>query len=206
MTLKNLLKLLKSSILLGMVFAHAFVSAEEFIIESNPEGAEVFVKRSPSDEPTRIGVTPLNMPVSQLRSQFGLSAIFDLTITAEGYQPHHIVIAAPGDNKIELAVRLKIDRDVELTKKFDRIAANLFEAQRLTRDGSYDQALQLLEDVDREESFLSITNEMRGGIHYLRQDFQRALAAYRRAFAINSENRDAYSMKLYLERALGVSQ
>lgn len=180
--------------------------ANEIKIDTSPEGAEVFIKNKPDDEPTKIGVSPFKGNIEELRQKFNVGQTFFLEIRKEGHEPYNIMLAPIAKSKVELSFKLKIARDIELTKKFDRIANQLFEAQRLTRDKNFDNALKILDEIEQEEKYLSVTNEMKGGIYYLKKDFNTALSYFRKAFFINSDNKDAYSMKIYLEKSLGINQ
>lgn len=188
-----------------MFFSFA-APANELKIDTSPEGAEIFVKKNPDDEPVKIGNSPYSGKVEDVRQKFNLGQTFFLELRKEGHEPYHILLAPISKSKIELSFKLKISRDIELTKKFDSIANQLFEAQRLTRDKNFENALKILDEIEKEEKYLSITNEMKGGIYYLKKDFNTALSYYRKAFSINAENKDAYSMKLYLEKSLGINQ
>lgn len=180
--------------------------AHEMKIETSPEGAEVFIKNKPDDEPIKIGVSPYKGNIEELKQKYNLGQTFFLEIKKEGHEPYNIMLVPIAKSRVELSFKLKIARDIELTKKFDRIANQLFEAQRFTRDKNFDQALKILDEIEQEEKYLSVINELKGGVYYLKKDFNTALSYYRKAFFINSDNKDAYSMKTYLEKSLGIEQ
>lgn len=197
----------KLTILFFITFSFCLTAiAHEMKIESSPEGAELYIKNKPDDIPIKIGATPYKGNIEELRQKFNINQTFLLELRKEGHDPYHILLAPIAKSKVELSFKLKISRDIELTKKFDHIANQLFEAQRLTRDKNFENALKILDDIEKQEKYLSVIHEMRGGIYYLKKDFNTALSYYRKAFSINSENKDAYSMKLYLEKSLGLNQ
>lgn len=178
--------------------------AAAFKISTSPEGADVFIKKRSEDTPLKLGIAPINMTLEELKNKFNLETTFFIQVSREGHETTSIMLAPLSNSDIDIKLKLPLSKDIVITRKFDNIMANLFEAQRLTRDKNYDQALKMLEQVENEEKHLSVVSEMRGGIYYLKKDFNTALSYYRKAFSINAENKDAYSMKLYLEKSLGI--
>lgn len=178
--------------------------ASKFKVTTSPSEADVYIRNSTSDTPQKIGVTPIDKNLIELKSQFNLGSVYTLTISKEGHESYNMMIASPGDAAVDISVNLPISQNVHFNRKIDKIAEQLFEVQRLTRDKAYDRAILIIEEIEKEEGSLSITSEMRAGIYYLKKDFQQALSFYRKAFALNSQNKDAYSMKLYLEQQLGL--
>ena len=61
-----------------------------------------------------------------------------------------------------------------------------------------------LEDLEKKNPRLSIIPELRATAMYLNKDVEGALSYYRKAFSVNPDNADAYRMKIYLEKKLGV--
>lgn len=177
-----------------------------FKVNSNPDGADIFIKKRSDDVPAKLGVTPFNSTLEEVRSKFNVDGTFFVEVSKEGHETTTIMLAPISAADIELNLKLAVSKDLTLIKKFDKIVSQLFEAQRLTRDKNYDAALKMLDEVEKEEKYLSIIYEMRGGVYYLRKDFSTALSFYRKAFSINAENKDAYSMKLYLEKSLGIKK
>lgn len=197
---------MKKIVLLLLISFNLTAFAANFRVTSAPEGADVFIKRKSDDTAAKIGVTPIGTTLEEVRAKYGLGETFYIEVKKEGHESYNIMMAPIASSDIELAVKLPVSRDIMLTRKFDNIAFQLFEAQRLTRDKNFESALKVLDAIEKEEKYLSVINEMRGGVYYLKKDFNSALSYYRRAFAINSENKDAYSMKLYLEKALGLNK
>ncbi|MGB0454830.1 MAG: hypothetical protein ACPGJV_14065, partial [Bacteriovoracaceae bacterium] len=89
-------------------------------------------------------------------------------------------------------------------REIDKHVAKLFEAQRLLRAQNVDDAISLLKKVQEDQPFLSIVPEFLGSAYYLKKDNRRSLDFYKQAFRVNPENQDAFVMKNYLEKALGV--
>lgn len=197
---------MKSLTLITFLLFYTLLShAAEFKVDSTPSNADIFVRKKLTEAPIKVGTTPFIGDLDQIKNQYGLPQNFFIELTKEGYKQFNIMLSPIQKSDIEMNVKLDITENLKLTKKFDEIANNLFEAQRLTRDKNYDGALKELEKAEALEKDLSIINEMRGGIFYLKKDFNAALGAYRKAFSLNTQNSEAYSMKIYLESTLGLT-
>ena len=81
---------------------------------------------------------------------------------------------------------------------------SLFTIQRLIRSFSYDDALIQLGKLEESFSDYSTIYEMKGMVYYFKKMPEEALANYRLAFGKNTENADAYRMKIFLEKQLNV--
>lgn len=188
-----------------LLFYSLLAHAAEFKVDSTPPNADIFVRKKLTEAPVKVGTTPFVGDLDQIKGQYNLPQNFFIELNKEGYKQFNIMLSPIQKSDIELNVKLDITENLKLTKKFDEIANNLFEAQRLTRDKNYDGALKELDKAEAMEKDLSIINEMRGGIFYLKKDFNSALGAYRKAFSLNTHNSEAYSMKIYLESTLGLT-
>jgi tetratricopeptide (TPR) repeat protein len=89
-------------------------------------------------------------------------------------------------------------------REMDIAISKMFEAQRLMRSKQYDHAITILQDLEKNQPHLSIIAELIGSGHYIKKDFEAALDAYNKAYQVNPENKEAFKMKKYLERALRV--
>ncbi len=196
---------MKTSIILFFSIITTCVQAAKFSVISNPEGSEIYVKKKQNDQAIKIGATPYTGDLQQLASQYQLGQVFFLSIKKDGYNEYNVLMTPTNQADVDIDVNLNINENIALTRKFDSISNFLFDAQRLTRDKNYDEALKMLEEAEKLEKNLSIINEMRGGIYYLKKDFNSALSAYRKAFALNTLNNEAYSMKVYLESTMGLN-
>jgi tetratricopeptide (TPR) repeat protein len=80
---------------------------------------------------------------------------------------------------------------------------DIFESQRLMRAQQYDEAITLLKIVEQEQPKISIVPELIGSAFYLKKNQKASLTWYEKAYRMNPENKDAYTMKGYLKKALG---
>ena len=89
-------------------------------------------------------------------------------------------------------------------RKIDKSINDLFESQRLIRSQLYNEAVLLLKNVEKDQPKLSIVPEMIGSALYLAKDQKGSLSWYEKAYRMNPENKDAFTMKSYLRKALKV--
>ena len=125
-------------------------------------------------------------------------------IEKDGFDPYRILISKTGENDINLFVNLDIRKDIEEIKNIDQYTNELFEVQRLIRVKNYETALNKLYDLEKKFPHYSTIYELTGSALYLSKDFSKSLSYYRKAFAKNADNIDAYRMKTYLEKKLAI--
>ena len=81
----------------------------------------------------------------------------------------------------------------------------IFEAQRLVRASRLDDALKLIEAVQKDAPELSAVYEIEGGIYYLQKKPQESLDSYQTSIRFNPKNMEAIRMRNYLSSKLGVT-
>src|SRR5690606_4290950 len=101
-------------------------------------------------------------------------------------------------------INLKIDKAIINLKEHDALMNKLFDVQKLVRGRNFSDAISQLSNLESQHPSLSIIPEMKATAYYMSKDVEKALSYYRKAFAINPENQDAFRMKVYLEKKLGV--
>ena len=105
---------------------------------------------------------------------------------------------------VNINATLQVKSAIKNAKKIDNAINELFEIQRLIRNKNIRKAIALLDDLDKQNLGISIISELRGTALYLLGEYESSLANYREAFRTNSDNKDAYKMKVYLEDKLGI--
>ena len=173
-------------------------------INSNPAGAEIFVKDTKSQKKIKLGTTPHSVELDLLVSKYAGSDVFVLEMTKDGFDPYRILISKTGENDVNLFVNLDIRKNIQEIKKIDLYTNELFEVQRLIRIKNYDTALSKLSDLEKKYPHYSTIYELTASALYLNKDFSKSLSYYRKAFAKNADNIDAYRMKTYLEKKLSI--
>jgi tetratricopeptide (TPR) repeat protein len=174
--------------------------ASNIEIVTNPEEAEVFVINPENGERVTVGTTPYEGPLDLLGQKAGGATSFVIEIDKPGFESYRLLYSIISSSDVTLRVNLPLKSEIKLTQDLDLLMSDLFDVQRMVRGKDYTSALAKIELLEAKFPQYSILHEIKGSVFYLTQDFTRALAAYRRAFSLNAKNRDAYRMKIYLER------
>lgn len=197
---------------LFVFFLFIFLSSMEMAlaatlkIVSEPSEADVYVRLPQTEARIKVGRTPIEMDMDFFINNFAKESTFVLNVERDGYETYNVLVGYANKSNIDLLVNLQSSKDFVITKKFDSILETIFESQRLIRMKRYDDAVQLLDGLERDYPYLSTVYETKGSALYLKKDFNGALAYYRKAFSKNPGNMDAYSMKEYLEKSLGAEK
>lgn len=195
-----MLKLIFVSILFLIVSLDVFAS--KLTLKSRPEGAEIYIQAN--GKPVKIGLTPFETDLAEIIKTYVQATSFVVELRKEGHLPYRVLLAKTSQMDLELSANLELDPKVENVKAHDALMNNLFSIQKLVRGRSFAEAIEQLSVLEKKHSNLSIIPEMKATAYYMNKDVENALSFYRRAFAINPDNQDAYRMKLYLEKKLGV--
>ncbi|MBF0360078.1 MAG: tetratricopeptide repeat protein [Oligoflexia bacterium] len=195
-----MIKIILIEIIFSMLTINSSI-AGTLTIKSNPSDADVFVRASNKTNETRIGKTPLEMSLEDIVRNYAEDAnVFVIDIRKQGFEKYRAVITKAGKVDIELEVTLDLILTNELMHSFDIFIWKIFDIQRLIRLQQYDTAIVKLNEELEKFPHISSISEFLGSTYYLKQDYSKALEYYRKAFAENPQNIDAYKMKIYLEK------
>lgn len=178
--------------------------AQTIDIKSNPEEAEIFIIADSSVAPSKIGKTPFKSSLKDLVNEYVKKNTFIIEIRKEGFEPYRVLFPKATSVDIELSVNMEVNEDIKKIKKHDLLMNELFEVQKLIRGKNFTDALKKLDSLEKDYKDFSVIAELKGTAYYMMEDVEKALSFYRRAFAMNSDNIDAYKMKVYLEKKLGI--
>ena len=198
---------MKSIYLLLILVNFSFAHANDLVISTTPDNAEIRIKRLTEVNARKAGQSPFKMSLSQLITNFASgSDMFMIEVVKEGHETYRTVLPSFVKSDVSMQVVLQPRADWEEYKKIDKAIAELFEAQRMIRSKNYDGATKKIEEVEKNYPHLSVTRELKASSYYLRNDYKKALDYYQQAYYANTENLDAYKMMVYLEKAMGVKK
>ncbi|MCO4793109.1 MAG: hypothetical protein KC493_05335 [Bacteriovoracaceae bacterium] len=181
------------------------VMSEEIAITSNPEEVDIFVKNAQTGQELKIGKTPYKGDVDALTANVANGSVFMIELRKVGFESYRILFTKAGKSDIAVNVNMEVAKDMSMTQDFDLLTGDLFDVQRMVRTKDYQSALKKLEMLEKKFPHFSVVYEMRASVFYLMKEFKRSLTFYRKAFATNPKNRDAYRMKMYLEKKFKVA-
>ncbi|MCM2350066.1 MAG: hypothetical protein NDI69_08585 [Bacteriovoracaceae bacterium] len=176
--------------------------AAKLVIKSQPEGAEIFI--TTNGKPVRLGVTPYEANLTEVMSTYVKSSSFMLELKKQGHNPYRVLLAKTDDVDLELTANLALDQAVSNIKEHDALMNQLFDVQKLVRGKNFRDAIMKLDELEKKHPALSIIPELKATAYYMNKEVENALSYYRRAFALNPDNHDAYRMKVYLEKKMGI--
>lgn len=197
---------MKKLILLIFLLSPGLLFANKITINSDPPESDVYVRELGNSNYKKIGKAPLETSFEELKTYFVNTAVFMIEVRKKGYLPYRVTVNDLAKADMDMLVNLEPREDFLKYPKIDKNIAELFEAQRLLRAKQYDEAISVLKGVGEKEPFLSIIPEFIGSAYYLKKQNRKSLDFYKKAYRINPENRDAFVMKNYLEKALGVTK
>ena len=179
-----------------------FSWASKLVIKSSPEGAEIFINTT--GKPVRIGATPYEADLTEVINTYVKANSFVIELKKAGHNTYRVLLAKTEDVDLELTANLELDEAISNIKEHDLLMNQLFDVQKLVRGRNFRDALLKLDELEKKHPALSIIPEMKATAYYMNKEVESALSYYRRAFSLNSDNHDAYRMKVYLEKKLGI--
>lgn len=180
--------------------------SKEIKITTSPIGSEVWVRPIGTLNYQKIGETPFNGKVRDIIDNFAKTDVFILELRKQDHQTHRFIMSDISNADIEINAKLELVDDYALMLKVDEASQGMFEVQRLIRSKNYDSAISKLDEILKKFPRLSILYELKGSALYLNKKPLEALELYKEAFKFNPQNYDAFKMKEYLEKVLGVEK
>lgn len=175
-------------------------------INTIPKEAEIFVFSSnePNAQPIKLGRTPYAADLDEIVSKFSGVKTLALEIKKEGFNDEKILLSATGNYDVDVNVKMDVYRKIKTIKEHDILMQELFKVQKLIRARNFNDAIKKLTELEKKHKDFSIIAELKAIAYYMSKDIDQALSYFRHAFALNPDNVDAYKMKVYLEKKLGI--
>ena len=188
---------------LFIILFSPLVIAGKITIKSQPDAADIFLIDGTS-KPVPLGKTPFESDLEDIIRNYVKSSSFVLELKKDGHDPYRVLVAKTANVDMALTATLELSQAITNIKEHDSLMNELFDVQKLIRARNFTDAINKLEDLEKKNPRLSIIPELRATAMYLNKDVEGALSYYRKAFSVNPDNADAYRMKIYLEKKLGV--
>lgn len=186
------------------MFGSTYIHAGVLEIKSIPSKGEVFVRNPSTNQVSRLGTTPIKLDFDNISKNYTQSENFVVTIKRENYEDYRVLLTKPKSADVTLLANMRLINKSEDMKQYDILIGKLFDVQRLIRAKNYDDAITKLTSIEQNHHNISAVYEMKAMAYYMKKNINESLSYYRKAFAVNPENKDAYTMKVYLEKELGL--
>lgn len=189
--------------LIIIVFLSFNICAAKLVIESNPTESDVFVIDKNGIK-NGIGKTPFTAEMAELTTNYSENGPVQIEISKAGFEKYSVAVPNLKDSDVIINANLEIEKDMKFAQDFDFLMGDLFDVLRMIRGKDLITAMDKLQQLEVKFPHFSIIHEMKGSVAYLQKDFTKALNFYRKSFGLNPKNREAYRMKMYLEKKFGV--
>lgn len=203
--MKNIKVVLLLSLVTSLIFSSS-IFAETLEVKSVPDKAEVYVRNPATNKISKVGTTPVKLDFENIARNYAQSQNFVLIIKKENYEDYRVLLTKPKSSDVTLLANMDLINVAENTKKYDVLINQLFDVQRLIRSKNYDDAITKLTVLEESNSEISAIYEMKAMAYYMKKNVNESLSYYRKAFSVNPANKDAYTMKEYLEKELGLGR
>lgn len=185
-----------------LITSYAFAGGIK--ITSSPDQCEIFVIDPEDGKKTVLGKTPFEGDVDQLKSTIAENGVAQLEIHKPGFIPYNLALPMVGGSDMKIFANLEVEKDIALTQDIDLLMGDLFDVLRMVRVKDFGNGIKKLELLEKKFPHYSIIYEMKGMISYLQKNYKQALNFYRKSFGLNPKNREAYRMKVYLEKKFNI--
>ena len=201
--MEGLLKVISTVLI---VLISGMIHAKSILINTIPKEAEVFVFASndPKSAPVKLGRTPYAADLDLIISKFSGVKTLALEIKKEGFNDEKILLSATGNYDVDINVKMDINKKIKTIKEHDILMQELFRIQKMIRGRNFSDAIEKLTQLEKKHKDFSIIAELKAIAYYMSKDIDQALSYFRHAFALNPDNVDAFKMKVYLEKKLGI--
>ena len=174
-------------------------------VESQPEGADVFVKFKDSNV-RKIGTTPLNISESQLPHG---DDSYEITVSKDKFEKEKIVVT-PSKFSRNIKVNVKMNTAQETVpsitnKDLNELIRMTAFAQNALKSKDYDLAEKTLNSAIVKYPNIPTIYTLLGNSFYLRKDLDRALVHYKKSFELDPQNIETENIIKKIETLRGNS-
>lgn len=167
-------------------------AAPKVRVESNPEGAEVYLANAKSQDKKFIGKTPLEIDLKKFSDQVQAppaSRQFVRIVTEKkDYDSKELLVPVGSFGVLDTTVRVKLDPSKPKSDNSKLVVQYLVNAQELINRGDFDRADLEVERSIQLEGSNPWAYSMRGHIYLLKKDYKKSLAAFEKAIEIDPSN------------------
>lgn len=179
--------------LLVLVFFISSCSTGQLRINSQPEGAEVYIS-SAAIPIKKVGVTPL---VQTEELSVSSNESYQITISKPGFEDSNVLVPATTlKRNVSVSVKLKeqATNKAQTSVEIDKIASQVADVQNLIKTKDLIQAERKILIMISQHANVATFHELIGNIYYLKKDLQNALASYKKANELAPGNPDTMRM------------
>ncbi len=187
-------KSLKVILQISLIVVTGCATSSQVTFYSNPSQANVYAHSLGQGKKVFLGQTPVSISSKKLNADPNLSSPLMVQFSKDGFESKSMLITEPNISNLLLSVELNPSFANADQATLSWIVESSFEVQRLVKVQRYDEALSLLNDMNKVAPYISSTQELYGGIYYLKGQTQAAYDAYSKALKLNPKSAEAARM------------
>ncbi len=189
-----------TSIVVILSLALSACAGSKFIVKSDPLQADVFVENPKTGQKKQIGVTPLEIPLSNVKETVGEEVVsgeyFTVVIEKKGFVSQRVAVPATrfGTLVTRIEAPLKAGEDQKQNQLASEILDHLFVAQKLALAKEYERAQAELDKILAIAPDFARAHSMMGSVYFLQKKFPESLHAYEKALKNDPKMEEAIKM------------
>ena len=163
------------------IFLIGACSSATFIVKTDPIQADVFVENRLTGEKKPIGVTPLEIPISQVKTTVGEETMagefFTVVIEKKGFITQRLNVPATrfGSMITQIDTPLKAGDEPKQIQAANEILDHLYVAQKLALSKDYERAQAEIDKILAFSPGFARALSMRGSIYFVQKNYTEAL-------------------------------
>ena len=163
-------------------------------VESNPEGADVYLLAPASQKKHFVGKTPIEIDLKEHAEKINIVAssrkYIRLIAEAKDYTAKEILVPVATLGNTQTVLRIKLDPYVSQSEKIRTVIQHLMNTQEFINAGQLKRAefeVNRALSMEEENPWAYI---MRGYIHLLNKDFSKSLSDYEKSLELDPANQE----------------
>ena len=186
-------------LVLGLVILSGCATST-FSVKTDPLQAEIFIENPKTGEKKSIGMTPLEIPMSNVKDVVGEEVMagefFTVVIEKKGFITQKLNIPATrfGTLLTQIDAPLKAGDEPKQIHVASEILDHLFIAQKLALAKEYDRAQVELDKILALAPDFTRAMTMRGSIYYIQKNYNESMKWYEEALKADPKMEEAVNM------------
>lgn len=181
--------------------------SSKLIVQSQPEGAEVFISAAGKGGSASVGTTPLEISESDISDKLqispGQAGMVELTLKKDNHKTKSVLVPANRWGETTRLVNLTLEAGKDSIKDSQLMVQYLMNAQKLAQGRQFEQAILQLDKALTLDQRFPAALVMKGSIYYLQQQYAEAETWYKKALEVDPSTDEAIKM---LERLKSLPQ
>lgn len=193
--------------LIAMLFLPSLVACSSTLkVQSDPTGAEAFIRQQNGTEKKPIGKTPIEIPFTELYQKAGGSAsegeYLVLTLENKDFETKEVLIPPHTFGNQTSLVQVKMQSSKDAVNA-SQILTRLHNAQKFAQSAQFERAhIETDKALEVDSQFVRAIS-LKGSIYYLQKNYSEALKWFEKALTIDPSFDEAVKMIAKIKQEAG---